>query len=123
MPTQSVTMTKAPEAAPAPRPEGGGSDFARLSRRIAAEGLLDRRPGYYAVRVGLVLAAFLGGWWALLALGDTWWQLGLAAAMSVVFAQIGLLSEAIPKPRGTAAARIFARITLVRVIADRHAHR
>ncbi|RKT16407.1 fatty acid desaturase [Streptomyces sp. 1114.5] len=89
MPTQPVTMT----APPAPKTAGGGSDFAQLSRRIAAEGLLDRRPGYYAARTALVLAAFLGGWWALFALGDTWWQLGLAAAMSVVSAQIGLLSH------------------------------
>ncbi len=96
MPTQSVTMTKAaPEVlrATAPQPGAGGSDFAQLGRRIAAEGLLDRRPGYYTVRAGLVLAAFLGGFYALFALGDTWWQLGLAAAMSAVFAQVGLLSH------------------------------
>ncbi|MEV7020829.1 acyl-CoA desaturase [Kitasatospora sp. NPDC093558] len=92
MPTQPATLTVAPEAL-APQPDGGGSDFAQLSRRIAAEGLLGRRHGYYAVRAGLVLAAFAGGWCALFALGDTWWQLGLAAAMSVVFAQIGLLSH------------------------------
>ncbi|MFE7589288.1 fatty acid desaturase family protein [Kitasatospora sp. NPDC057512] len=92
MPAQPVMTTEAPEA-PSSRSGGGGSDFAQLTRRIAAEGLLDRRPGYYAVRMGLVLAAFLGGWYALFALGDTWWQLGLAAAMSVVFAQIGLLSH------------------------------
>ncbi|MFD8701079.1 hypothetical protein ACFV1W_00465 [Kitasatospora sp. NPDC059648] len=68
MPTQSVTMTKAaPEAlrATAPQPGAGGSDFAQLSRRMAAEGLLDRRPGYYTVRAGLVLAAYLGGFCAL----------------------------------------------------------
>ncbi|MEE1789105.1 acyl-CoA desaturase [Streptomyces sp. SP17BM10] len=85
-------MTVAPEA-PAPQPDTGGSDFAQLSRRIAAEGLLARRHGYYAARAALVLAAFVGGWCALFALGDTWWQLGLAAAMSVVFAQIGLLAH------------------------------
>ncbi|MET8545687.1 acyl-CoA desaturase [Kitasatospora sp. NPDC004799] len=84
--------TEAPEA-PDPRSGSGGSDFAQLTRRIAAEGLLARRPGYYAVRAGLVLAAFLGGWYALFALGDTWWQLGLAAAMSVVFTQLGLLAH------------------------------
>ncbi|MDH6703863.1 fatty acid desaturase [Kitasatospora sp. MAA19] len=71
----------------------GGSDFAQLSRRITAEGLLDRRPVYYTVRAGLVLAAFLGGWWAMFALGDTWLQLALAAAMSIVFAQLGLLAH------------------------------
>ncbi|MFD8755608.1 fatty acid desaturase family protein [Kitasatospora sp. NPDC059577] len=90
MPTQTVTTA----VAPAPQVErSAGSDFARLSRRMAAEGLLDRRPGYYAARIALVLAAFLGGWYAVFALGDTWWQLGLAAAMSVVFAQVALLSH------------------------------
>ncbi|MFD5466022.1 fatty acid desaturase family protein [Kitasatospora sp. NPDC127059] len=95
MPTQPVTMTEAAPAPtpPAPQPECGGSDFAQLSRRIAAEGLLDRRPGYYAVRIALVLAAFLDGWWALFEIGDTWWQLALAAVMSVVFAQVALLSH------------------------------
>jgi fatty acid desaturase len=77
----------------APRAHAGGSDFARLSRRIAAEGLLRRRPVYYSVRIGLVLAAFFGGWGALFALGDSWLQLLLAAGMSVVFAQIGLISH------------------------------
>ncbi|MFJ4189553.1 fatty acid desaturase family protein [Kitasatospora sp. NPDC089509] len=93
MPTQPVTAIPAAPPAAARQPGPGGSDFAQLSRRMAAEGLLDRRPGYYAVRVGLVLAAFLGGWYALFALGDTWWQLALAAGMSVVFAQVALLSH------------------------------
>ncbi|MGC0316488.1 fatty acid desaturase family protein [Kitasatospora acidiphila] len=89
MPTLHQTTT----VTPAPRPAPGGSDFAQLSRRISAAGLLDRRPGYYSARAGLVLAAYLGGWWGVFALGDTWWQLGLAAAMSAVFAQVGLLSH------------------------------
>ncbi|MFB7127468.1 acyl-CoA desaturase [Kitasatospora sp. NPDC056273] len=92
MSAQPVMTTEAPEA-PSSRSGSGGSDFAQLTRRIVDEGLLDRRPGYYAARMALVFAAFLGGWYALFALGDTWWQLGLAAAMSVVFAQIGLLSH------------------------------
>ncbi|GAA1952796.1 fatty acid desaturase family protein [Kitasatospora viridis] len=89
MPTPQRTTTR-----PAPSdPAAAGSDFARLSRRIAAAGLLDRRPGYYAVRSGLVLAAYAGGWWGVLALGDSWWQLALAAALSVVFVQVALLSH------------------------------
>ncbi|MFJ8429708.1 fatty acid desaturase family protein [Kitasatospora sp. NPDC094019] len=92
--------TLAPRAAPtalatpatAPR-EREGSDFAQLARRITEAGLLDRRPGYYTARFGLTLAAFAGGWYALFALGDTWLQLALAAAMSVVFTQLGLLAH------------------------------
>ncbi|MER8102419.1 acyl-CoA desaturase [Kitasatospora sp. NPDC094016] len=88
------TRPQPPAGPPDTAPPGtGGSDFAQLSRRITAEGLLDRRPVYYTVRAGLVLAAFLGGWWAMFALGDTWLQLGLAAAMSIVFAQLGLMAH------------------------------
>lgn len=34
---------------PPPSPPAG-SDFARLSRRVAEAGLMDRRPGYYLAR-------------------------------------------------------------------------
>ncbi|MEV6976327.1 acyl-CoA desaturase [Kitasatospora sp. NPDC093806] len=94
MSAESATLPAAPVRPPdAPRSETVGSDFAQLGRRIAAEGLLDRRPVYYTVRIGLVLAAFAGGWWAMFALGDTWLQLALAAGMAVVFAQLGLISH------------------------------
>ncbi|GGN28013.1 fatty acid desaturase family protein [Streptomyces fuscichromogenes] len=87
----------APAAAATPgapaRPSGPGSDFARLSRRIDDAGLLDRRPGYYTVRLGLVIAALLGGGAAFLALGDTWWQLAVAAAMALVFGQVALVAH------------------------------
>ncbi|GAB1333511.1 acyl-CoA desaturase [Streptomyces sp. E-15] len=72
---------------------GAGSDFARLSRRIAAAGLLERRPGYYAVRLGLVTGSFAAGWAAFLALGDTWWQLAVAAFLALVFGQVALVAH------------------------------
>ncbi|MGY5121974.1 fatty acid desaturase family protein [Streptomyces sp. 900105755] len=85
--------TAAATAAGPARTSGPGSDFARLSRRIAEAGLLDRRPGYYTVRLGLVIAALLGGTAAFLALGDTWWQLATAAAMAFVFGQVALVAH------------------------------
>ncbi|MEU7582092.1 acyl-CoA desaturase [Streptomyces sp. NPDC041068] len=79
-------------SAVAPRPQtAAGSDFAQLSRRMAREGLLDRRPVYYTVRCTLVLLAFAGTWYALFALGDSWLQLGVAALLSVVLAQLALM--------------------------------
>ncbi|MEU6593219.1 acyl-CoA desaturase [Streptomyces sp. NPDC046881] len=72
---------------------GAGSDFARLSRRIAEAGLLERRPGYYTVRLALVVGAFAGGWAAFLALGDTWWQLAVAAFLALVFGQVALVAH------------------------------
>ncbi|MEU7424939.1 acyl-CoA desaturase [Streptomyces sp. NPDC040750] len=72
---------------------GSGSDFAALSRRITDAGLLKRRPGYYVVRIGLVVALFAGGWGAFFALGDTWWQLAVAAFLAFVFGQIALMAH------------------------------
>ena len=37
-----------------------GSDFAVLSRRVAAEGLMTRRPAYYAVRLPIVALMLAG---------------------------------------------------------------
>jgi len=70
-----------------------GSDFARLSRRITEAGLMRRRPGYYVARVALVTALFAGGWVAFAFVGNSWWQLGIAAFQAVMFAQIALLSH------------------------------
>ena len=73
--------------------DGDGSDFARLARRIRQAGLLDRRPGHYAVRSALVAALFAACWAAFAALGDSWWQMLLAVAMAAVFAQVGFLAH------------------------------
>ncbi|MEU6712034.1 acyl-CoA desaturase [Nonomuraea sp. NPDC046802] len=70
-----------------------GSDFAGLSRRVAQAGLLERRPGYYAVRISLVAGLF-GGSWALFAMvGDSWWQIPVAVLLAVAFAQVTLLAH------------------------------
>jgi fatty acid desaturase len=70
-----------------------GSDFAQLTRRVQAAGLLDRRPGYYLVRLSLVAGAYVAAWAAFVALGDSWWQLPLAAVLGVVFAQVALVAH------------------------------
>ncbi len=50
-----------------------------------------RRPGYYAVRLSLVIAAFVGGWGAFAVVGDSWWQLAVAAFMALAFGQAALV--------------------------------
>lgn len=72
---------------------GVRTDFAGLSRRISDAGLTDRRPGYYVLRFALVGVAYLGAWCGVVALGDSWWQLALAAVLAVVFAQVALLAH------------------------------
>jgi fatty acid desaturase len=70
-----------------------GSDFAELNRRINRAGLLRKRPGYYAVRLGLVAAAYVAGWTAFVVVGSSWWTLAVAAAMAVMFAQLALVAH------------------------------
>ncbi|MFI2646284.1 fatty acid desaturase family protein [Micromonospora fulviviridis] len=83
-------MTSSTLTAP---PARRGSDYARLSRRVAAAGLFDRRPGRYAARIGITLGAFLAGWAAVVAVGDSWWQLPLAALMAVATTQVAFLGH------------------------------
>ena len=87
MPTHNAT---AGPRAGSPR---GGSDFAALARRINAAGLLDRRPGYYALRIGAIVAAYATTWTVFAVLGETWWQLVVAVVLAVVFAQVALVAH------------------------------
>jgi len=70
-----------------------GSDFAELGRRINAAGLLRRRPGYYAVRLSLVLGALVAGWAAFFVIGSSWWVLAVAVFLAVAFAQTALVAH------------------------------
>ncbi|MGC1214505.1 MAG: acyl-CoA desaturase [Micromonospora sp.] len=83
-------MTSSTLAAPSER---RGSDYARLSRRVAEAGLLARRPGGYAVRIVLTVGAFLAGWAAVVAVGDSWTQLLLAVGMAVATTQVAFLGH------------------------------
>ncbi|HLS73597.1 MAG TPA: acyl-CoA desaturase [Actinomycetaceae bacterium] len=77
-----MTITFAPTARPHPT-----RDFHELSRRVKAAGLMGRRRGWYAAR-GVVLAlAFAGAGFLLLTLGQTMWQLAVAALFGVLFTQ------------------------------------
>ncbi len=70
-----------------------GSDYAELSRQVRAAGLLERRPGYYALRIGLVVGALAGLGVIFVRLGQSWWQLAVAAALAVVIAQAGFVGH------------------------------
>jgi fatty acid desaturase len=69
------------------------SDYADLSARIKAAGLLDRRPGYYLVKFVLTLGAFAAGWVALVLVGASWWQLLVAAFLGVASTQVAMLGH------------------------------
>ncbi|WP_393072079.1 fatty acid desaturase family protein [Streptomyces sp. LN704] len=76
-----------------PCSETSGSDFARLSKKIADTGLLGHRPGYYALRITTVAGLYVGGWAAFALVGDNWWTLAVAAFLAVVFGQVALVAH------------------------------
>ncbi|MGC0327544.1 fatty acid desaturase [Streptomyces sp. SAI-170] len=90
---QTVVAVAAPAARSRTSDSRAGSDFARLSRRIAEAGLMRRRPGYYTARLGLVIGLTVAAWGMFLALGDSWWQLAVAAFLALMFGQIALVAH------------------------------
>jgi fatty acid desaturase len=80
-------------AGPTPSPTARWSEFTQLSRQVRQAGLLERRRGWYAARIGLNLALLAAGGAAFAALGDSWWQLVTAAYLAVVFTQIAFVGH------------------------------
>ena len=69
------------------------SEYAELSRHIQSSGLLERRYVYYWIKIiGLVLS-FVAIWVVFAFLGDSWFQLVLAAVLAIVLAQFGFLGH------------------------------
>ena len=78
---------------PVGSPRGRWSEYTQLSRQIKQAGLLDRRRGWYVVRVGLNLALLAAGWVSFAVLGESWWQLVIGAYLAVVFTQIAFVGH------------------------------
>jgi fatty acid desaturase len=90
-------VTAAPWQLPRPAAAGPeprrGSEYAQLSRLIRQAGLLERRPRYYVWKIALTLAALAAGWTAFVLLGNSWWQLAVAAFLAAMFTQLGFLGH------------------------------
>ncbi len=82
--TAPLTTTTAPTQ---------GSDFAELSRRIKAAGLLHHRPVYYSVAITTTVLLLASGWAVLVVAGPSWWQLLTAVFLGVMFTQLGFLGH------------------------------
>jgi fatty acid desaturase len=91
--TTSVIPTPRSGASAVPEERHRGSAYSDLLRHIRANGLLERRHGYYAARIAIVGAMFVGGWAAVFLLGESWYQLIVAAFLAVVFTQMGFLGH------------------------------
>src|SRR6476646_6285492 len=80
-------------ALPADPESRRGSDYAGLCRTIRAAGLLDRRPIGYSVRATLTLGFYALTCFAIVRVGDSWFQLILAAVLGLAFAQVAFLGH------------------------------
>ena len=68
-------------------------EYAELRRIIKKQGLLDRQPLYYSVKIPFTVAMVAASV-AFLVVVDTWWlQLVNAAFLGCVFAQLGLIGH------------------------------
>ncbi len=70
-----------------------GSQYAVLLRQVKQAGLLDRRTRYYLSRIAVTTVLLAGGWLAFVLVGDSWWQLAVAAFLAIVFTQVGFLAH------------------------------
>jgi fatty acid desaturase len=67
--------------------------YTELRRRIRQEGLMDRRPRYYAIKIAVLAVLVAGGWAAFFALGDSWYQLLAAVYLAAVSGQVAFLGH------------------------------
>ncbi|MFL6298247.1 MAG: acyl-CoA desaturase, partial [Actinomycetes bacterium] len=67
-----MSLDQESTVAPASVPRGRWGEYTQLSRQIKQAGLLDRRRGWYAARIGLNLALLAGGGAAFAMLGESW---------------------------------------------------
>ena len=76
-----------------PRSDRKASDYGTLLAEVRRARLLDRSALSYLPRI-IVLAALVGaGVTALVLLGESWWQLIVAAYFGIVFTQVGFLGH------------------------------
>ena len=91
---------------PSPAHQGGQSDhpaiadrdryvstYTALSQQIRAAGLLERRYGYYWSAFAITTLLFAAIWVAFAFVGNSWFQLALAAVLAVVLTQFGFLGH------------------------------
>ena len=69
------------------------SVFTELSRQVQAAGLHRRRYGYYWCHMLATVGAFLAVWVCVPVLGNSWFQLVLAAILALATAQLGFLGH------------------------------
>jgi len=79
--------------APVPARTATAQDYSALAAYVRESGLLRRRYVYYWTRLVAVVLAFASIWVAVVLVGNSWWQLAVAAGFAVVLTQIAFLGH------------------------------
>jgi fatty acid desaturase len=91
---QSSSMVAETARPPAPRsPEKFVSLYTELMGEVREQGLLKRRYAWYWTTILVAVASFAATWFGILALGNSWFQLILAALLGVVTTQFGFIGH------------------------------
>src|SRR4029450_8020574 len=88
-----MRLEQEPTARPVPSPTGRWTEYTQLSKQIKQAGLLERRRGWDAAKIGVNLALLAAGGLPFAMLGQSWWQLGVAAWLAVVFTQLAFVGH------------------------------
>jgi fatty acid desaturase len=56
-------------------------------------GLLERRPGYYWVKISLTILAFFAAWALFVAVGNSWTAIAVAPLIGMMFTQLGFIGH------------------------------
>src|SRR5215217_1498804 len=88
-----MSLDHEPTARPGLAPKGQWSEYTQLSKQVKQAGLLDRRRGWYAAKIGVNLLLLAPGWAAFVIIGSSWWQLLTAAYLAVVFTQLAFVGH------------------------------
>ena len=67
--------------------------YAELRRMVRQQGLLDRQPLYYSIKIPLTVGAVAGSVAFLILVNSVWLQLLNAAFLGMVFSQLGLIGH------------------------------
>lgn len=93
MSSSSSTLTPPIPERRVPRGTAGSNNYRNLKIRVRDAGLLGRRKGHY-LGMGIVLAVLLGGTvTGFILLGDSWFQLLIAAAVGILLTQFAFLAH------------------------------
>ena len=71
----------------------GPSEFADLTNRVKAAGLMERRYGYYWTKASIMALAVGGAVAGFVLLGDSWFQLLIAGALALLATQVAFLAH------------------------------